>query len=69
MFLYRALSFHLFVASALLLRESQRSQDGRNQEYEDAIKSSIALLEQIQAENELACHAAKLLRDGLRGIH
>ena len=61
----RALSFHLFVASALLLRESQRSQDGRSHEYEEAIEASIVLLEQIRLDNELARHAARILRENM----
>ncbi|KAG9252434.1 uncharacterized protein F5Z01DRAFT_228025 [Emericellopsis atlantica] len=60
-----ALSFHLFVAAILLLREWQSSLDGRSLEYKEAIEAGLSILEQVQSHNAIARHAVRILKENM----
>jgi|SRR5688572_16756104 hypothetical protein len=59
---FRALSLHLFVASAILITEWRSSENSEARRYKEAIESSINILEQVQSQNEIARHAIPILR-------
>ncbi|KAL2206099.1 hypothetical protein CC79DRAFT_845803 [Sarocladium strictum] len=57
-----ALSFHLFVASILLLREWRSCSAGQGQEYREAIENAILMLDDVKTHSAVARHAIEILR-------
>ncbi|KAJ5833263.1 hypothetical protein N7474_001574 [Penicillium riverlandense] len=61
----RALSYHIFVSAILLLSECQTDGVTETEEYYEAVRSALCLLEEVQQWNAVAKYAATILRDKL----
>jgi hypothetical protein len=61
----RALSYHIFVSAILLLSECQTDGVTDAEEYYEAVRSALCLLEEVQQWNAVANYAATILRDRL----
>ena len=59
----RALSYHLFTAASLLLRECKDKNDPKRKDMRDAITAALDLLDQVSAHSALANCASVILRE------
>ncbi|KAJ3533439.1 hypothetical protein NM208_g7984 [Fusarium decemcellulare] len=57
-----ALSYHIFASAILLLREC-RTDSGVRDDYQEAIRGAVELLETVKAHSALAYHAVRILRE------
>ncbi|VUC24288.1 unnamed protein product [Clonostachys rosea] len=58
-----ALSFHVFVAATLLLREYQTLSNDQDDEYWEAMNTALYLLDQVKDQSAVAQQAAVILRE------
>ncbi|KAF4462776.1 hypothetical protein FALBO_10426 [Fusarium albosuccineum] len=61
-----ALSYHIFASAILLLRE-YRTDSSVGDEYSEAIRGAVELLELVKAHSALAHHAVRILREKMNG--
>ncbi|CAG9953574.1 unnamed protein product [Clonostachys rosea f. rosea IK726] len=57
-----ALSFHVFVAATLLLREHQTASSDQDEAYWDSMNTALYLLDQVKDQSAVAQQAAAILR-------
>ncbi|KAF2832853.1 hypothetical protein CC86DRAFT_277466 [Ophiobolus disseminans] len=63
-----ALSYHIFTAAILLLREFDDSERNQDEGHREVICTAIEMLDQVKSRNALAHHASLILRERLDSI-
>ncbi|PVI00134.1 hypothetical protein DM02DRAFT_593251 [Periconia macrospinosa] len=61
-----ALSYHIFTAAIFLLGECESDIDGISEEYLDAVRTALQLLEEVSSQNAVAHHASLIIRENLQ---
>ncbi|KAF4344227.1 hypothetical protein FBEOM_1821 [Fusarium beomiforme] len=62
-----ALSYHIYSSAMFLLRECQYNSLEDKREYLEAVEAGLVLLDAVESHNLLARHAARVLRESIRG--
>jgi len=66
--LYRALAYHIFTSTILLLRECEDDRSRYDGGHDKVISVALNLLDQVSSKNAIAKYASAILRDRIDSI-